>query len=308
MNVSSAQPADPLVMRIAKHCQTARTALIVGAPGMGKSSILHAVTKMCEPSVWISGEVVAGEGHLASLLDSTAGGQTDPNGERLRSVLGRLAANSVTLAVDDLDTLISKREGIAAALNATLEFAGVRLIGTAHPASVSRLSVGSGLMHEATVFSIGQMTDATAQILVARRAPTLSERLVARVVEWAGGHPAALVYLSRLAELAAEPSVEVFFERAAEFAGAVYAEPWTALGPQQRAILRQMALSPNMVSTTEVAHALGLPAAHVGAQLSRLVMEGLARSTGHRGRYAVAPLLARWIVRRAARVPGTEVD
>jgi DNA-binding transcriptional ArsR family regulator len=127
------------------------------------------------------------------------------------------------------------------------------------------------------------------------------------VIREAGGHPAAIVFLSRLLTLhqAATPKVASLLDQAAEFAGAVYAEPWAMLGPQQRAILWHLASSRVSASAAEIASALCLPASQVSAQLTRLSSAGLLSGSRQRGRHAVAPLLARWIARRAVRDGGT---
>ena len=90
-------------------------------------------------------------------------------------------------------------------------------------------------------------------------------------------------------------------DRAAEFAGAVYAEAWATLGPQQRAILWHLARAEAPVAAVEISPALALPVSQISAQLTRLVLSGLLSPASQRGRYTVAPLLARWIERRATR-------
>src|SRR5690606_9316082 len=92
-----------------------------------------------------------------------------------------------------------------------------------------------------------------------------------------------------------------WFLFAAEFAGAVYAEPWASLGPQQRAILSRFEGDAAPISTSDLADATDLPASQVSSQLTRLVSDGLVRRTAYRGRFSIAPLLAKWISLRVAR-------
>lgn len=312
MNVESV--VDPVLASIEEAFRDGRTVVLVtGAPGMGKSSVIGAVARALRQDLgtaWISGEVIASEEHTAVLLATALGVDHTP-GEQLESVCRRFERSSVLLVVDDLDALVFKREQIARALADLVEGdSGVRILASCHPGAVDRLtgpgtpfgSVPSG----PAVVGLGYLDNDSAQRLVRRRAGRLAEPLIERVIEWGGGHPAALVFLSRLAEVSTVTDMDEFFERAAEFAGAVYAEAWASLGPQQRAILWRLATAGGTAATAEIADDIRLPASHVGAQLSRLVMDGMAKRTGERGRYAVTPLLARWIERRAIRAPRTE--
>lgn len=311
MIVANESSVDPALASAEEAFRSGRAAvLVVGAPGMGKSSVIHAAARLVSREhgfrqAWISGEVVASEEHTAALLAAALGVERTP-AEPLESVCRRLPRQSVLLVVDDLDALVFKRERIARALAALAAGErGVRILASCHPGAAERLTAMDGplanLPDGAAVVALGYLDDSSARQLVRRRAARLPEPTIERVVASAGGHPAALVFLSRMAEVSADPDVEAFFERAAEFAGAVYAESWASLGPQQRAILWCLATADGTAATGDVADLIGLPASHVGAQLSRLVTDGMVRRTGERGRYAVAPLLARWIERRATR-------
>ncbi len=55
------------------------------------------------------------------------------------------------------------------------------------------------------------------------------------------------------------PAVEALLNRASEFAEAVYAESWAALGPQQRAILWALAIAAAATSAAEIAERIALP-------------------------------------------------
>jgi DNA-binding transcriptional ArsR family regulator len=237
------------------------------------------------------------------------------------------SATPILVAIDDIDALVFKRERVTERLVEVVASPAVRLIASCLPAAAERF-LGSGHPFAAalavrggrvTSVALAALEDEQARTLVRRRAPRLSEAVTAMVVAAGGGHPAALVFLSRLAELrgataarqhagAASPQdatrLAKLFDRAAEFAGAVYAEPWAALGPQQRAVLWQLSAAPGPTTAAEVAAAIDLPPSHVSAQLTRLVADGLVRRTGVRGQFVVAPLLASWIARRAARAQG----
>lgn len=327
------------------HLAGAHAALIVGPPGFGKSSVLAAaadlIARRTEARVLpISGSVVASEGHLARLLARGVRG-LDPHGagrERstdrnqdtswsLDTTCAALAASAtpILLAVDDLDALVFKREWVTERLVDLVTSPTVRLIASCLPAAAERFLAPDRPFATALGARGGRITsvalvaleDEQARLLVRRRAPRLSAAATATVIAAAGGHPAALVFLSRLAELRSATAaghtngnpasprdvtrLGKLFDRAAEFAGAVYAEPWAALGPQQRAVLWQLSAMPGPTTAAEVATAIELPPSHVSAQLTRLVADGLVRRTGVRGQFVVAPLLASWIARRAAR-------
>jgi hypothetical protein len=293
--------------------------LIAGAPGMGKTSILAAAAEEAAESarhalVWVAGSAVASEGHLARLLwdyipDSD--GQSDQSD--LALALDRLTQHTaVLLAVDDLDVLTYKRERTAELIGRWARKRSCRLAGSCSASSVARLThygtpLVSALGRSPVVVPIDLLDEEAASALVQRRAPSLNRSQVEAVVRAAAGHPAALVFLSRIVSLEAktyrpdegeQPDEAVL--KAAEFAGAAYAEPWASLGPQQRAILWQLARH-SPATAAEIARALALPASHISAQLTRLVADALVQRLAGRGGYAVAPLLAEWISRRAAR-------
>jgi hypothetical protein len=293
--------------------------LIAGAPGMGKTSVLAAAAQEAAESrrqvlVWVAGSAVASEGHLARLLSDYI---PDSNGQNdqadLALALDRLGRHTpVLLAVDDLDVLTYKRERTAELIGDWARNRSCRLAGSCSASSVARLTnygtpMVSALGRSPVVVPIDLLDDEAASALVERRAPSLSKAQVEAVVRAAAGHPAALVFLSRIVSLEArayppeegeQPDEAVL--KTAEFAGAAYAEPWASLGPQQRAILWQLAkCSP--ATAADISRALALPASHVSAQLTRLVADALVQRLPSRGRYAVAPLLAEWVSRRAAR-------
>ena len=310
---------DPLVRRLAEAitCDLASAVLLVGAPGMGKTAVLTAVADLVSERargrvIWISGGIVAGEGHLATLLASAVGGS--PAGYSLSAVCDQLAAPDtvpVLLAIDDFDDLVFKRESIATAVTrAVATGSNLRLVASCRPDAQERLTNPErafGAIPDRVLVEMGLslFNPQAARALIKRRAPRLSPATAEAIIMESGGHPAALVFLSRLAELQDERSddeLEAFFNLAGEFAGAVYAEPWTELGPQQRAILAQIAQTGRPMSAVEVARALVLSPGHVSAQLSRLTAAGLVSRTRSRGHHVVAPLLSRWISQRAARI------
>lgn len=348
--VGSILPGDPVVARITEALASsasdrAAVGLVVGAPGFGKSSVLAAAASAIARRtrrvvIWVSGAVVASEGHLARLLASalapvpTSSAGTAPLEESvsLETALRRLtrAPQRILLAIDDFDALVFKRERVAEQLgHAVASGDEVQLLASCHPAARDRLTAATHPFAAAVggpiiCVTITPLDPAAASSLIRRRTPSLSTAATRRVIAAAGGHPAALVYLSRLLGLRAQQNAPAasdgagecrvggtgddrpdaprgFFNDAAEFAGAVYAESWAALGPQQRAILWQLGMSTTPASAADIAHAIELPASHVSAQLTRLVAEGLVRRTEPRGHFDVAPLLAQWIARRAAR-------
>ena len=299
----------------------ARIVFIAGAPGVGKTSALAAAARRLEAegesvSLWVSGGVVASEGHLTQLLlngleDGLERGSRSPR-PSLEAVCKRIAGDGKhprTLAIDDFDTLIFKRESVAAAVRRTvLGRTPVRLLATCRPSALDRLIATPVLAHregEVTSVTIGGFDTVAARDLIRRRAPLLSAEATTAVIADAGGHPAALVYLARIAELRvdgdnrSEGSLGDLFERAAEFAGAVYAESWALLGPQQRAILWQLGSLSCPATAAEVAGRIALSASHVSAQITRLIAEGLVHRTDVRAHFGVAPLLARWIAKRS---------
>jgi hypothetical protein len=233
----------------------------------------------------------------------------------------------LVLAIDDFDAFAFKREQAACqilrlvGIARTIRFiatccptAGSRFSSDGHPITAALRAVGGCLR----MITIDALDERAALALIRCRAPDLSRATARAIIREAAGHPSALVFLSRIAELGgpsksapreigtSNKSVTSLIERAAEFAGAVYAEPWAGLGPQQRAILWHLGVAKAPVTASAVAESLALSASHVSAQLSRLVAEGLVTRGARRGQFSVAPLLARWITDRAARSPATE--
>lgn len=311
MNVS---PATPQSLLDALLVPSAAAVLLTGAPGMGKSSVLSSAAQKAKKSlrcemIWIDGGVVASEGHLATLLASAISTQPPASLEAVIEQITSSEHEAVLLVIDNLDLLVFKRERVTRSLAAFLESGLGRVLASCHPAAVDRLVSDKGPFAAVTgrtsTFTLVPLADDEAKDLVLRRAPRLPTDIASTVIAAAGGHPAALVFLSRMAEVGvgSELETEAFFERAAEFAGAVYAESWAQLGPQQRAILNQISRAGGSASMAEVAQALALTPSHVGAQVSRLVTDGLVLRPAIRGRYEIPLLLARWIERRAVRAP-----
>jgi hypothetical protein len=324
--VASPSPADPLLKEIdGAVADGKRAVLIAGAPGVGKTSILTAATERVgrhtgRAVVWVNGGIVASEGHLVRLLVGALGAGDslgkEPAGDfSLEDLCHRLAEDfirPVLLAVDDFDLLVFKRERVGTTIGEALApGSAMRLLATCHPAARDRLVAASSFARclaggIATVM-MGPFDTREAHELVRRRAPRLTAEECAAIVAEAGGHPAALVFLARLAELSlggkrhGATGLVDLFEKAAELAGSVYAEPWAALGPQQRAILWRLGATAAPKTAAEIAAPLALPAPQVSAQLLRLVDEGLAQRSTLRAHYSVAPLLTRWIARRAVR-------
>jgi DNA-binding transcriptional ArsR family regulator len=308
-------PGTPQSLLDALLAPSAAAVLLAGAPGMGKSSVLSSAAQKAKNSlrwetIWIDGGVVASEGHLAALLASAI--STSQQVASLEAVIEEMTSSdreATLLVIDNLDWLVFKRERVTRALAVFLESDSGRVLASCHPAAADRLAGGKGPFAAVTgrtsTFTLMPLADDEAEDLVLRRAPRLPAGIAKTVIAAAGGHPAALVFLSRMAEVGvgSELETEDFFERAAEFAGAVYAESWAQIGPQQRAILYQISRAGGSASMAEIAQALTLPPSHVGAQISRLVMDGLVLRPAIRGRYEIPLLLARWIERRAARAP-----
>jgi hypothetical protein len=293
-----------------------RAVLIAGPPGFGKTSVLEAAVEGASHRaggtvVWISGGIVASEGHLASLLSAVLGDAD--TGSSIELICRRLASTPmrrILLSIDDIDALVFKRENVAKALVSIISAGpAVRLIATCHPAASERLSSPThplvrALRGRIETIALTPFDDQAARDLIHRRAPRLSPRTASVIIAEAGGYPAALVFLGRLAELieyAGGACSAEWIDSAAEFAGAVYAEPWASLGPQQRAILWRLSSNGAPTTAADIAQAISLPASHVSAQLTRLIADGLIWRTQERGHYSVAPLLARWIARRVTR-------
>jgi SpoVK/Ycf46/Vps4 family AAA+-type ATPase len=292
--------------------------LVSSAPGMGKSALLSAVAGLAATAaVWIAGSVIASEGHFVELLSTACGfGDESQHDWRrgIRAVFQQIRTSPkrrIVLIIDDLDQLAFKREALVEALASELdETRNILLVGASHPSTADRL-IGPGRAFNGKLRrqDLPLLDQSEADYLVRLRAPGVDPTVAAFLFDQAGGHPAALVFLSRLVELrgafVTAEELPVVLNRAAEFAGAVYARQWYALGPQQRAILWRLASSDrSTASPTDLAKALHLPATHVGAQLKRLTDDGMVTRGSERGRYSVAPLLARWIKERAVSVPG----
>lgn len=288
--------------------------LIAAAAGMGKTSLLESCVrhaKMGERAVSVSGSVLASEGHFVQVLQASA---NQPSAALrdwktgLQAFFEAWRGQQVILAIDDFDQLAYKRDELTRLLaSAASDALGPVLLLTCEPSTIDRI-LGGGRPFEGllTVVSIEPLDDRAAEHLIQKRAPQLPEAARAFVVQHAGGHPGAIVFASRLIEslLKAGGGFNTRDALAAttEFAGAVYAEPWSALGPQQRAILWHLSsVRDESASVTQIARTLVLQPSHVSAQLARLVTEGLIRRDG-RGAYAIAPLLANWISARGARV------
>jgi hypothetical protein len=296
--------------------------LVVGASGMGKTSVLASAFRLLDgrPNVqriWIGGSVVASEGQFFRSFAGEAGlpvpfhrdwrDAADAVFETLRISMEE-THSSFALFVDDFDLLAFKRESLVEALAAQ----HARLPRLVVLASAARGAVDRILGHRRPfakrlrLLSLSLLSHREAQQLVQIRAPTLPLPLVHFIVRQAGGHPAALVFLSRLAELFVragnQDDTDGIIQRGAELAGSVYAEAWSGLGPQQRAILWHVSTAPEATqSVTQLSHSLCLLPSHVSAQLTRLRDEGLVVRRQVRGQYRVPPLLARWILERAVR-------
>jgi DNA-binding transcriptional ArsR family regulator len=287
--------------------------LITAAPGMGKTSFLEACVRHVRQRarvVFVSGSVLASEGHLVHVLHTSTKQSTAEHRDwksGLRAFLTEGPRHPLILAIDDFDQLAYKRDELARILAATASDPnGALLLLTCARSTVDRiLSAGRPFANVLTTVSIEPLDEMAAERLIQLRAPTLSAATRAFVVHQAGGHPGAIVFVSRIVESLLKDGDRFDATRALasarEFAGAVYAEPWSVLGPQQRAILWHLSsVRSDAASVTHIARALVLQPSHVSAQLARLVDEGLIRRDG-RGAYAIAPLLASWIVARGAR-------
>lgn len=287
--------------------------LITAAPGMGKTSFLEACIRPVRQSdrvVFVSGSVLASEGHFVHVLHTSTQQSTAEHRDwksGLRAFLGEETAHPLILAIDDFDQLAYKRDELAKILAAAAaDPNGALLLLTCARSTIDRiLGAGRPFANVLTTVSIDPMDETAAERLIQLRAPSLSAEARAFVVHQAGGHPGAIVFVSRIVESLLKDGDRFDAARAlssaTEFAGAVYAEPWSALGPQQRAILWHLSsVRTEAASVTHIARALVLQPSHVSAQLARLVDEGLIRRDG-RGTYAIAPLLGSWIVARGAR-------
>lgn len=315
-----ARPSSPLagdtaIDAIIAAALDRKAVLVAGAPGFGKSSVLAAASRQLRVkektrTIWLSGGIIASEAHLVALLAESVG-RPEWSGLPLSGLCNHLSKGTspLTLAIDDFDALVFKREPLSVTIGGMFSrHPFMRLIGTGLPAACERLVnpahpffLASG--GRVNTITLQPMNSQTALALIRRRVPRLAFGSAREVIQAAGGHPAALVFLARLAELrppGEQSDLRRLFERAAEFAGAVYSESWASLGPQQRAVLWELSVR-STATAAEVATAIHLPASHVSAQISRLVADGLVRREEQRGQYSVAPLLAGWVARRAAR-------
>jgi DNA-binding transcriptional ArsR family regulator len=216
---------------------------------------------------------------------------------------------AVVLTIDDFDALVFKREGLSTAIGEALAVhPSIKLLGACHPSACDRFLSASHPFNvsaraRVSAIAIPSMDSEAAMKLIRRRVPRLSVAGARRVIREAGGHPAALVFLARLAELGRPrdaTDLSRMLRNASEFAGTVYSESWASLGPQQRAILWELSAR-STASAADIARAICLPSSHVSAQITRLLAEGLVHRDLRRGHFGVAPLLAGWIARRAVR-------
>lgn len=287
--------------------------LIAGASGMGKTSLLASCVRHVRQRgrvVSISGSVLASEGHFVHVLHSSMPQLTAEHRDwksGLRALLAGSPGHPLILAIDDFDQLAYKRDELGRILAASAtDRVGVLLLLTGARSTVDRITgTGRPFASVLTTVLIEPMDEAAAENLIRLRTPGLSQAARMFVVRQAGGHPGAIVFLSRIVESIFKEGdrfdASQALSYASEFAGAVYAEPWSALGPQQRAILWHLSsVQAESASATHIARELVLQPSHVSAQLARLVDEGLIRRDG-RGAYAIAPLLASWIVARGPR-------
>lgn len=292
--------------------------LITGPPAFGRSALLASLFRTAVgprgAGLWVDGSSVANEDHLVAQLT----GCMRPGRALLKSWRAewdRLIEDvrawsaedggqrTVVLAIDDLDDLVFKRAELAIRLSRALAAVPqIRLIGSSGLAGHRRvLRKGEPLHGLFQVKVLGRLTEDESFALLERRFPGLPSEVADWISEASGGHPAAVVYLGRMASMSLPSSPEGLLESAATMAGAVYAEPWATLGPQQRAILTELARqSARPCASPHLASALALQQSHLNAQLSRLVDEGLVWRPS-RGHYQISALLSRWIVRRAVR-------
>lgn len=308
--------ADPNVATILDSIRGrgVSSVFVAGAPGFGKSSVLVAVLRelslTTKPiAVWVSGGIIASEAHLVSVI-ARALERLDWSDRSLDYLCERLVEVQapIVFLIDDFDTLVFKRERMAGSLAHVLaRNPAHRVVASLRAGSRDRFMSSS---HSFSATLKGRVISVTLQSLdyesafelIRRRASRLATPVIKALIEAAGGHPAALVYLARLAELRQpdEGGIENLVAAASEFAGAVYAESWASLGPQQRAILRELSRH-STATAADIARAICLPASQVSAQVTRLISDGLARREEQRGHHSVAPLLAGWIERRAIR-------
>jgi hypothetical protein len=290
---------------------------------MGKTSVLASAFRQLEATtstiqrIWVSGSVIASEGQFFRSLAHEAGlpplihrDWRDAGSAVFESLRARVEGMDTSLAIfiDDFDVLAFKRESLIEML--ATECARIprgAVFASAARGAIDRiLSPGRPFASRLQPVILSLLSQREALELVHLRAPALPTALVQFVVAQAGGHPAALVFLSRIAELFVragnQGDTAGIMQWSGELAGSVYAEAWSALGPQQRAILWHVSTASGATqSVTRLADLLCLHPSHVSAQLTRLRDEGLVVRRNLRGQYAVAPLLARWILERVVR-------
>lgn len=287
--------------------------LIAAAAGMGKTSFLETCVRHVSRKVrvvFVSGSVLASEGHFVHVLRASTNQSTAEHRDwksGLSAFFADAAGGPLILAIDDFDQLAYKRDELTKILATTASDPnGALLLLTSACSTVDRIiGVGRPFANVLTTVTIEPLDKMAAERLMQLRAPTLPPAARSFVAQQADGHPGAIVFVSRIVEalLMGGDGFDAVraLASATEFAGAVYAEPWSALGPQQRAILWHLSsVRSEVTSVTQIARTLVLQPSHVSAQLARLVDEGLIRRDG-RGAYAIAPLLANWIVARGAR-------
>lgn len=302
-----------------------RVVLVAGAPGFGKTSVLGSAAKRVVDQtgcgvLWINGGIVGSEDHLARII-AEASAPEDKRGGQQRSeshlegqIFGLADSRDAPflLALDDVDALFFKRERLARLFGLALSSnERLMLLGTCHPSVCRRLvhrsPFGDQLGAEIATVHINLFDETEAHRLVDHRVQGLPPEARSLVIAEAGGHPAALVFLARLARLYvgdSSPWEKVqaeFLDRAGDLAGSVYAESWALLGPQQRALLWHLGTASKPLSAGVLAEAIALRPSQVSAQIRRLIDEGLVMAAARRAHFTVAPLLARWIAVRATR-------
>ena len=293
--------------------------LVVGASGMGKTAVLtsgvkRAAARLSASIVFVPGGMVASEGHLVALLTGRRPERAHLTDSTLSAAIdARVAAEKrrcLILAIDDFDILLYKRQHLAEALAQALGQTRLRLAASAGTDAQGRIAGRNRPLSQVPNVTIhtlvlSTLAPAAARRLAIRRNSILSPSIVDRIVDLAGGHPAAIVFLSRLLRAVSETdgswqeAAHSLLTGAAEFAGSVYSGPWASLGPQQRAIIAALAAHQAPVGAAQLAGTLVLSPSHISAQLTRLRAEGLLVQAA-RGRFAVSPLLAQWIGRRGS--------
>ena len=325
MNPSSRLERDPLLHEVSdliavndltRGFPATKVVLIAGPSGFGKTSVLRAAAELAAAKLeanvlWVPGGIVASEDHLSRLAASAAGGVGAVESARgLRALFEYLSSpnHRFILSIDDLDLLAFKRQSIVEILRTAIDRAtNLRLLASCRPESAARLTKqmddrgSSRRAHSVQVRILTPLGEMEALSLIRKRVPTLSPKQEKAILSEAGGHPAALVFLGRLAELRPDARVSELLAFAADFAGAIYAEGWAALGPQQRAIVWELSLAGEVMTAADISQRLLVPPPQVSSQLTRLVNEGFVLRANVRGRFGIVPLLARWVTKRANR-------